>query len=131
MTVYAVVQSAEGLEIDDQKYGTTSWRFVVLFLYCMIAIIQAASWNFYPPIADELEIIYGWNANTITFVTNLANIMFLTSAIPWSLYADKYGMRKSVLGSAILVTLALWLRLVPCRKMNMCTGCMQAWSAMG
>ena len=61
----------------------------IAFLFSSLAILQAATWNFYPPISAVVEdpSVYGWSTYAVEWLSNTAGLAYL---------ADLFGPFKGL-----------------------------------
>ena len=96
------------------EHRTTRSRFWVLFVYCLLAICQACSWNVFGPIYPATYKAFpSWTPGYLNWVINSANIMFGISLYPISVGVRRWGARRTTLFCALMVSVSALVRCIP------------------
>ena len=99
------------------RIKTTPLRFLVLFLYACLAIVQAIGWNIFAPVAKKAYLAYpSWNDSVLQWAVNIANIACMLNMIPTSVSITRCGPRRVTLACATccLTTFCPYMRpLIP------------------
>ena len=66
-------------------------RWYILFIFSLITMSQAATWNTWGPIAVSSKEVYGWNNFNIALLPNWGSIMYLFGFIPTAYLIRRYG----------------------------------------
>jgi len=101
------------LPIDTRVYPV---RWYILLVFSLLGFAQAMVFNTWGPIANSAKRVFpGWTDATVALLTNWGNICYVIFLVPVCWVMDTKGLRKAVVGSAILVALGTGLR---CITMN-------------
>ena len=100
----------------NREIGLTAWRWYMISVFALLAMLQSMTWNIYAPISQQLRLAYGpdtWTDLFITWAENTGNVAFL-SALPVACWAfDRVGARTLTVVSAALLVTSTGLRVLP------------------
>lgn len=74
----------------------SSYRWVVLALFIMIALISQALWLTFAPISSEMSAIFNVSAFDISLLSAVWPFIFVICAIPVGIFIDTYGFKASI-----------------------------------
>ncbi|KAK6166542.1 hypothetical protein SNE40_023203 [Patella caerulea] len=98
--------------ITDKNIQLYARRWYIVFLFSLLAGIQALVWIFWGPIAATSEHAYGWKDSDIAFFNNWGPITFIPMALPIAWLTDRKGLRYTVLAGMLLVTAATGIKCI-------------------
>ncbi|XP_067686586.1 solute carrier family 49 member 4 homolog [Haliotis asinina] len=87
-------------------------RWYVLVVFSYAALLQAAVWNCFGPVAQSAEAVFGWSDAEIGMLNNWGNIVYIVFMVPVAWLMDVKGLRVSMLLCAVLMVLATSLRCI-------------------
>ena len=67
------------------------YRWYILTLYSVIAAMSNISWNTWGPIETTARAVFGWDAGTISLLSDWGAITFVLFVFPSSYVLDKFG----------------------------------------
>ena len=79
-----------------------SYRWIILLLYFLIAMIIEIQWLTFASIAEAAREFYGATSMQIDFLSMIYMIVFMILSIPASYVIDTYGLKKGLMIGAIL-----------------------------
>ena len=89
-------------------------RFLILFTFSLLSFNQSLFWLTFSPISDEAEAYYDVDVNTVNLLLNWGPIIYIPCQfITFWIASVHGGLRKVVLCSSTLCTVAMLLRLIP------------------
>ena len=89
-------------------------RWWILLVYCLLAAVQAATWNTFSPIYPAVYLAFpSWDSAFVNWLINATNISFVLLLWPAAIAAQKRGTRVVTLVSAISVFMCCGLRCLP------------------
>ena len=95
------------MKINTNKNNISSYRWIVLFVFIIVALMSQLLWLTFAPITSEVSSIYQVNVFDISLLSLVWPIVFVITAIPVGIFIDKYGFTRSVaLGSFFLAMLS-------------------------
>lgn len=74
---------------DEVKIYKTRWY--ILFMYCLIAILQNIMWNTWGPIQATARAVYDWDDYVIDLLAAWGCITFCIAMIPFAWIMDVKG----------------------------------------
>ena len=81
----------------------SSYRWVILTFFMLVALLSQLSWLTFAPISSEAVKIFNVNAFDISLLSLVWPLVFVISAIPVGIFIDKKGFKTSVnIGAAFL-----------------------------
>ena len=90
--------------IENEKYITTKYRFVVLGIFSLMGIITQIMWITFAPITQDIAIFYGVSENTVVWaLTGSFMIAYLPVNFPACWLIDKFGLKWGV-GIGVMIT---------------------------
>jgi nitrate/nitrite transporter NarK len=139
-SMYALTEEAPLISGRNREIGPTAWRWYIIFVFALLATLQARfplllalsalpllqtfghlrvqsmSWNIYAPVSQHLRMAYGsdlWSDLFITWAENTSNVTFVL-ALPLACYGfDRVGARTLTIVSAALLVASTVLRVLP------------------
>ncbi|KAG7174835.1 Solute carrier family 49 member 4-like 3 [Homarus americanus] len=108
--------SYHGGEGDDREvlqpaHVTTTTRFWILAVFCVLSWVQGVQWNTWGPISESMGAAFpGWGASTVAMMANWGTIMFVVFVFPMSWATQRYSLRAGVVASAALIFVGTSLR---------------------
>ena len=106
--------AAAGTTTTKHDLRVTCVRGWVLFLYCVLAICQAGTWNAFSPIYPAVYLAFpSWTPSYLFWVINTANISFTALLFPTPYFISKFGPRVVTIASAVFVFVAAGIRALP------------------
>jgi predicted MFS family arabinose efflux permease len=101
----------------DAKHGgpvTTPYRWVVLALFVLVALISQLLWLTFAPLSSEMTALYGVTAFDVSLLSLVWPLIFVALAIPAGIFIDKHGFKKSVwVGSLFMAGFSVLRALSP------------------
>ena len=89
-------------------------RFLILFTFSLLSFNQSLFWLTFSPISNQAEVYYHTDVNTINLLLNWGPIIYIPCQFLTFWIASVHGgLRKVVLTSSTLCTVAMLLRCVP------------------
>jgi MFS family permease len=82
---------------NDQQAAPQEKRFLMLALFSLSTMVNAAGWICFAPIFDLCETLYGIELFSINYMSMIYMVMFLPMYWPVVLVTDKYGLRTGLL----------------------------------
>ena len=79
-----------------EKGGNNSYRWIVLAVFMLAALVSQLLWLTFAPISSEAREIYGVDAFHISTLSLVWPLVFVITAIPVGIFIDKKGFKKSV-----------------------------------
>ena len=111
-TVAVHASSSTSGEVAQFKGSCVRWW--ILFLYCLLAICQAGTWNVFSPIYPAVDLAFpSWSSSYLNWLINSANFSFGIMLFPTPILISKLGPRVVTIGSACAVLLGAALRVLP------------------
>ena len=106
---------------NKQLYGATPARFYILFAFCLLSFNQCLFWITFSPIASNAKVYYDIDDATIALLMNWGPIIYIPVCFVTSwLTAQKNGLRRVCVGSAVVTAAFMVIRCIPSCKV-MCT----------
>jgi hypothetical protein len=107
------LNATAGTHIRSDVELVSSTRWWVLGSFSALSLVQAVTWNFYAPVHYAVQGMYNWDASTVAWIENTANVAMLVS-IPFSqICVDSFGNRVPTLCCAAMMVTCTGLRCVP------------------
>ena len=94
----------------DTRIGLTPKRWVVLFLFSMITMVNAALWITIPSISNIAMVYYDVRAITVDWFSMSYLLAYAIFAMPASAFMEKFGVKACLLTAASLNGIAGSLR---------------------
>ena len=95
----------------NEKIPTThssSYRWVVLFLFIIVALISQLLWLTFAPISSEMALLFQVTTFDISLLSLVWPIVFVIMAIPVGIFIDKKGFKISVsVGAAFIAVFSV------------------------
>ena len=89
-------------------------RFLILFTFSLLSFNQSLFWLTFSPISNEAMAYYNVDVNTVNLLLNWGPIIYIPCQfLTFWLASVRGGLRKVVLCSSSLCSLAMLLRVVP------------------
>ena len=96
------------MKINTNKNNISSYRWIVLFVFIIVALMSQLLWLTFAPITSEVSSIYQVSVFDISLLSLVWPIVFVITAIPVGIFIDKYGFTRSVaLGSFFLAVFSI------------------------
>lgn len=94
----------------QQQFKVYRYRYLILVLYSFGAIINNVSNYIYIPIQTTIKKVYGLNLAVVSLYTNyISNVTYLPGMFIANKFAEKYGMRVSVIFGTFMTILSWWI----------------------
>ncbi len=90
--------------------NTTSYRWIALTLFVIIALISQLLWLTFAPISSEMTDLYDVSAFDISLLSLVWPLIFVIFAIPVGIFIDKKGFKTSVEVGALFLAVFAVLR---------------------
>ncbi|MHA1720255.1 MAG: MFS transporter [Promethearchaeota archaeon] len=91
-------------EIENEKYITTKYRFVVLGIFMLMGIMTQIMWITFAPISKDIESFYGISENMVVWaLTGSFMIAYIPVNFPACWLIDKFGLKWGV-GIGVMIT---------------------------
>lgn len=90
----------------------TSYRWVILALFILIALISQLLWLSFAPISSEMVNLYDITAFDVSLLSLVWPLIFVVFAIPVGIYIDKNGFQKSVIIGALFLAIFSMIRIL-------------------
>lgn len=87
---------------QEQQHVLYTRRWYVLFVFCMVVVCQNAFWNTFGAIEPFAAAHYNTTKSMINFLSSLGPIVFIPTSFVSVWFVDRFGLRKTVLCTAIL-----------------------------
>ncbi|CAB4015411.1 disrupted in renal carcinoma 2 homolog [Paramuricea clavata] len=81
--------SSSNTNTDEVKIYKTRWY--ILFMYCLIAILQNIMWNTWGPIQATARAVYDWDDYVIDLMAAWGCITFCIAMLPFAWIMDVKG----------------------------------------
>jgi len=95
-------------------YGPTPARFYVLFAFCLLSFNQCLFWITFTPIASNAKLYYGIGDDVVALLLNWGPIIYIPVCFVTSwLTAQKNGLRRVCVGSAVVTGVFMVVRCIP------------------
>ncbi len=91
------------------KYS--GYRWIVLIVFIIIALISQLLWLTFAPISTEMEKLYGVTAFDISLLSLVWPLIFVITAIPVGIFIDKKGFKISVSVGAVFLAVFSIIRI--------------------
>ena len=95
----------------NEKIPTThhsSYRWIVLFLFMIVALISQLLWLTFAPISSEMALLFQVTTFDISLLSLVWPIVFVITAIPVGIFIDKKGFKISVsVGAAFIAVFSV------------------------
>lgn len=88
---------------DEKNQQITSYRWIVLGMFIIIALMSQLLWLTFAPLTSEISQLYQVTAFDISLLSLVWPLVFVITAIPVGIYIDKKGFKKSVSIGAIFL----------------------------
>lgn len=99
---------------DRPVYTLYSSRFLILFTFSLLSFNQSLFWLTFSPISDKTMQYYDVSIETVNLLLNWGPILYIiTAALCFWVSSLRGGLRKTVLCSSTICTIAMCLRVVP------------------
>jgi predicted MFS family arabinose efflux permease len=93
---------------ENDKDVVTSYRWVVLIVFIIIALMSQLLWLTFAPISSEIARLYEVSAFDISLLSMVWPLVFVITAIPVGIFIDKKGFKISVgIGSLCLAVFSI------------------------
>ncbi len=109
--MYFKQRQDEKMSEKANKEGISSYRWVVLAVFMIIALLSQLSWLTFAPISSEASELFDVSAFDISLLSLVWPLIFVISAIPIGIFIDKKGFRTSVGIGAIILAIFSVLRI--------------------
>jgi len=96
---------------EKTNRNNSSYRWVVLFVFIIIAMLSQLLWLTFAPISSEMSKLFGVSAFDISLLSLVWPLIFVISAIPAGIFIDKKGFKTSVGIGAIFLAVFSVLRI--------------------
>lgn len=115
--ILAGLLNPDGASDKRELYGPTAARFYILFAFCLLSFNQCLFWITFSPIASNAKLYYGINDATIALLMNWGPIIYIPVCFATSwLTAQKNGLRRVCVGSAVVTAAFMVIRCIPSCK---------------
>jgi len=88
---------------EEKNQQITSYRWIVLGMFIIIALMSQLLWLTFAPLTSEISQLYQVTAFDISLLSLVWPLVFVITAIPVGIYIDKKGFKKSVSIGAIFL----------------------------
>ncbi|KAJ9463283.1 putative MFS-type transporter C09D4.1 [Diplonema papillatum] len=95
---------------DDANYAVYGFRWVILLIYSLVILGNAASWLTYSQISDEAGAFYGTSQTYIDLMSTLFMMWYIVINFPASWVIENWGFRPGVLLGGGLTVVGCWIR---------------------
>mmetsp|Transcript_26927 Transcript_26927/g.77260 ORF Transcript_26927/g.77260 Transcript_26927/m.77260 type:complete len:460 (+) Transcript_26927:6-1385(+) len=127
---------------DSGPVAASKTRWWILLTFALFSQLQAATWNFYGPISEQIEAIQGWSLPEIAWLANTANLTMIVSVPLSASFVDRNGLRCPTIVCGALVSACAVLRCVRCHSTlttdyvvavlsMLCNGAAAGWLTFG
>lgn len=96
--------------MDNSK--VSSYRWVVLAIFMVVAIISQLLWLNFAPIATQMEDIFNVSAFQVSLLSMVWPLVFIIISIPVGVFIDRKGFKPAVTIGAILMAVFSVLRIL-------------------
>ncbi|XP_046358742.2 solute carrier family 49 member 4 homolog isoform X1 [Haliotis rufescens] len=110
--IQSVIDEASPLLGSSRDIKSYKRRWYVVLVFSYAALLQAAVWNCFGPIAQSAEAVFGWTDAEIGMLNNWGNIVYIVFMVPVAWLMDVKGLRTSMLLCAVLIVLATAMRCI-------------------
>lgn len=100
------------MTLENNEKKISSYRWIVLTAFIMVALISQLSWLTFAPISSEMENIYGVSAFDISLLSLVWPLIFVIIAVPVGIFIDKKGFKISVSLGAIFLAVFSIIRII-------------------
>jgi len=97
------------VEKTDDKIS--SYRWVVLAVFIIIAMLSQLLWLTFAPISSEVSKLFNVNAFDISLLSLVWPLIFVITSIPIGVFIDKKGFKVSVAIGALLLAVFSIIRI--------------------
>ncbi|XP_046573353.1 solute carrier family 49 member 4 homolog [Haliotis rubra] len=87
-------------------------RWYVLMVFSFAALLQAAVWNTFGPIAQSAKAVFGWSDANIGMLNNWGNIVYIVFMFPVAWLMDVKGLRVSMLLCSVVLVFTTAIRCI-------------------
>ena len=98
----------ENIIEESSTRNVSSYRWVVLFVFIMIALLSQLLWLTFAPISSEVSKLFNVSAFDVSILSLVWPLIFVISSIPIGIFIDKKGFKISVgIGAIILAAFSI------------------------
>ena len=90
---------------------SSSYRWIVLLLFMIVALLSQVLWLTFAPISSEMADLFHVTTFDISFLSLVWPIVFVITAIPVGIYIDKKGFKRSVGVGAVFIAVFSVIRI--------------------
>ena len=104
--------AAEVTRVSSVAEARSSYRWVVLFAYTLVAFSTQIIWLNFSGIAEpQVTGIFNASIDQIGYLAAFWPLVFIPLSLPTGLSVDKWGFKLNVIIGSIILTVFSWLRL--------------------
>eukprot|EP01050_Picozoa_sp_SAG11_P026868 SAG11_NODE_6592_length_1282_cov_1.478445_2_plen_305_part_00 len=110
-----LVNVGAGPQAQELHYQPSAARFYILLAFCLLSFNQSLFWITFSPVASSAKAYYGIDDGMIALLMNWGPIVYIPicGLTSW-LTAQKNGLRRVCVGSAVATGVAMVVRCIPC-----------------
>jgi len=95
-----------------------SYRWIVLLVFMLIALISQLLWLTFAPISSEIADLFNVTTNDVSLLSLVWPVIFVILAIPAGIYIDKKGFVPSIRLAALFIAVFSILRVLATMSNN-------------
>jgi len=96
---------------QQKKESISSYRWVVLTVFIIIALMSQLLWLTFAPLTSEISNLYNVSAFDISLLSMVWPLVFVITAIPVGIFIDKKGFKMSVSVGALFLAVFSIIRI--------------------
>ncbi|RWS22186.1 hypothetical protein B4U80_14059, partial [Leptotrombidium deliense] len=102
--------------MEEETIKTSLKRFIILFIYGSLLSLQIGCISEYAIIANILKNYYNISMNEVNIATVSGNVLNLFLLFPTSYSIKKFGVRKNIISSALLLFLGCVIKCISVQR---------------